>query len=105
MAEYVLHVESWPVGEDVVDEFNRWYDEVHIPECLAVKGFVSATRYAPLKGLGPYMVRYEIEGDPEEAVKAISAASAAGRLNMSDTLRMDPVPVMRIMRVLPEHRA
>ena len=26
-------------------EFNKWYDEVHLPEVLQVKGFVAARRY------------------------------------------------------------
>jgi len=27
------------------DEFNEWYDNVHIPEALAVDGFVAAHRF------------------------------------------------------------
>jgi len=27
-------------------EFNRWYDEEHIPRLLAVPGFLSSGRYA-----------------------------------------------------------
>jgi hypothetical protein len=27
------------------DEFNRWYDEVHVPDVLAANGVVAAQRY------------------------------------------------------------
>jgi len=33
-------------------EFNRWYDEEHVPRLLQVPGFLNAGRYAALKG-GP----------------------------------------------------
>jgi hypothetical protein len=26
-------------------EFNDWYDNVHIPDCLGTSGFVAGTRY------------------------------------------------------------
>ncbi|MBA2947844.1 DUF4286 family protein [Streptomyces himalayensis] len=104
MAKHILHVESWPASPEAMEEFNRWYDEVHLPEVVALDGFVAARRYAPKEGYGPYVTQYEIEGDPEEAVKSVSAAAAAGKLNMSDTMRMDPVPKMRIMEVVTEYR-
>ena len=46
MAEkFVQVVFSNPVaGKE--DEFNEWYDKVHIPELLTVPGMLSATRYA-----------------------------------------------------------
>lgn len=28
-------------------EFNRWYDEVHLPDLLRVPGIVEASRYRP----------------------------------------------------------
>ena len=28
------------------DEFNRWYDGQHLPDMLAVPGFVSGQRFA-----------------------------------------------------------
>ena len=35
------------VPDDVEEEFNRWYDEEHIPERLAIPGVLSA---APVRG-------------------------------------------------------
>jgi len=47
--KFVQVVFSNPV-EGKEDEFNEWYDNVHVPELLAVPGMVSATRYAPARG-------------------------------------------------------
>ena len=42
-------------------EFNRWYDEEHLPRLLQVPGFLSAGRYAALKGGPKYLAIYELE--------------------------------------------
>ncbi|WP_306320049.1 MULTISPECIES: DUF4286 family protein [unclassified Streptomyces] len=104
MARYVLHVESRPASPEVEDEFNRWYDEVHIPEVVALDGIVSAVRFTPTAPDGPYIAHYALEGDPEQAVKNLSAAAADGRLGMSDTLRTAPAPRMHILKVATEYR-
>ena len=31
-------------------EFNRWYDEEHVPERLSCPGFLAATRYRGIEG-------------------------------------------------------
>lgn len=33
-------------------EFERWYDEQHIPDCLRVPGVVAAERYALVHAIG-----------------------------------------------------
>jgi hypothetical protein len=43
------------------DEFNRWYDEEHIPEKRATRGFRSARRYASHDQPGRYLAVYEID--------------------------------------------
>jgi hypothetical protein len=99
----ILHVEAWPAAPEVVDEFNRWYDEVHLPEMLALDGFVSARRYAPVEDGGPYIAQYEIEGDPQAAVAGVVAASAEGRLKRSAAVRTDPQPRMRLVQLVTEY--
>jgi len=44
-------------------EFNRWYDEEHLERLLKVPGFLSASRYAAVKGGPKYLAMYELE-DP-----------------------------------------
>jgi hypothetical protein len=49
------------VPEDIEEEFNRWYNEEHIPERLAIPGFLSAARYEAVSS-GPKMLAfYELE--------------------------------------------
>jgi hypothetical protein len=78
------------------DEFNDWYTNVHIPDALAVAGFVSAQRFrisgTQRPGAGPYpfeyLTVYEMEGDPREALAALATA----------------VPGMRISSAMAEDR-
>ncbi|MGH7062162.1 MAG: hypothetical protein ACREFH_17365 [Stellaceae bacterium] len=42
-------------------EFNRWYDEEHLPRLLEVPGFLSAGRYTALQGGPKYLAIYELE--------------------------------------------
>ena len=43
------------------DEFNRWYDEEHIPERLSIPGVLNAARYVAVRGGPKYLACYEIE--------------------------------------------
>ncbi|ONH24631.1 DUF4286 family protein [Pseudofrankia asymbiotica] len=105
LPHWILHVESSPVSRDLetLAEFNRWYDEVHIPEMVAFEGYLSGRRLEPVDDDGPYIAQYLIEGDPEEVLGRVKAASASGELKMSETLRMSPTPKMRLMRVSFEY--
>lgn len=49
------------VPADKEHDFNRWCDEEHLPECLAVPGFLSAGRYQAIKGGPKHLVCYELE--------------------------------------------
>lgn len=43
------------------DEFNRWYDEEHVPGKLAEPGFVSARRFKAHEDGTKYLVVYELD--------------------------------------------
>lgn len=43
------------------EDFNRWYDEEHLPERLQCKGFVSARRFLSVEGEPKYLAIYEME--------------------------------------------
>ena len=81
MARHILVVFTNPVaGRE--EEFNRWYDDVHLAEVLALPGFVRAERFvaseAQLVKAGPwkYLAIYEIEADdPHQAMAALEAAA------------------------------
>ncbi len=89
------------------DEFNEWYDNVHIPELLTVPGMLSATRYALHEaeiyhvegGVVPehkYMCVYEMEGD----VDAIMGKIQRERRQRSGTHEREPRPAELAVVVL-----
>jgi hypothetical protein len=48
-------------------EFNRWYDEEHLPERLEIPGYISARRFKLVEGNGvlTYLCIWELEdGSP-----------------------------------------
>lgn len=98
MAKGIIYVETRPSAPDRELEYNTWYDEVHIPELVALDGFFAARRLRPVNGAGPYVALYEIEGDDLQAILDNMVASA-GQLHMSDALQLDPPPVMRLLEV------
>ena len=95
---HIQIVFSNPVeGKD--DEFNEWYDNVHVPELLAVPGMVAAQRYNlrdaemyHVEGGRPpehrYCIIYQMEGDVDAIMAKIREAVAEGRINMADCVDM-----------------
>ena len=49
------------VPANVEPEFNRWYNEEHLAERLAIPGFLSAARYEAVKGGPKPLAVYELE--------------------------------------------
>lgn len=49
------------VEPEFEEEFNRWYWEEHVPERLALPGFISARRYQAVEGEPKYLALYEVE--------------------------------------------
>jgi len=43
----------------VEDDFNRWYNEEHLAERLAIPGFLTARRYVSLEGTPKYIALYD----------------------------------------------
>lgn len=101
MAKGVILVESQPSSPDREQEYNTWYDEVHLGELMALDGFVSARRFRPVNGEGPYVAVYEIEGDDLQAILDNMIASG-GQLHMSDALQLNPPPVPRLLETTIE---
>jgi hypothetical protein len=84
------------------DEFNEWYDNVHLPEVLATPGMRSAQRFALLeteithnspmpKPAQRYLLVYELEGDADAIMAKISEAVANGEMHMNEALDLETV--------------
>jgi hypothetical protein len=50
------------VPAEVEDDFNRWYNEEHLPDRLALPGFLGARRYVSLEGTPKYFAAYDLGG-------------------------------------------
>ena len=48
------------VAAEHEEEFNRWYNEEHIPERLAIPGVLNAARYKAVDGGPNYLACYEL---------------------------------------------
>ena len=49
------------MSADKEDDFNRWYNEEHIPELLSVPGVLNAARYEAVKSGPKHLACYELE--------------------------------------------
>jgi hypothetical protein len=104
MARYQLVVLSNPVdGQE--DEYNRWYDEQHLKDILAVDGVVSAQRFKASELIPTthgYMAVYSLETDDVARVMgelgaktgtdAIPMSEAFDQANSKATLYADHGP-------------
>ena len=52
------------VTADMEDDFNRWYNEEHLDDLLAIPGILSAARYVAVSGSPKYLACYEL-ANPE----------------------------------------
>ncbi len=59
------------IPADKEDEFNLWYNSEHIPELLALPGYLNAARYVALRGGPQYLACYEL--DSPDAVNTEAA--------------------------------
>jgi hypothetical protein len=86
----ILVVQSRPSSPDDLGEFHRWYDEIHLPEILAVTGFRTARRFRAPDGES-YLAVYEVD-DVDAAKAAMAEAGAAGKMTRPSGVQLDPPP-------------
>lgn len=91
MAKYKMVILSRPT-EGREDEYNEWYQNVHLGELVALDGIVSGRRYRRARTLGerdsfPYLAIYDIETDDiDGVVLGLTHTAEQGRLTMSDAM-------------------
>lgn len=93
MPSAVLIVYTNPISPEREVDYNRWYDDTHLPEVLAADGFVAAARYrisdAQAKGVAApahrYVAVYEVDTDDLQGTLDTLLGSV-GDLDMGDSL-------------------
>ncbi len=72
MPKYMLIALNGPTeGEGDETTYNDWYNDIHLPDLLAVEGVKSARRFRVIKqnrAAWPYAAVYEIETDDPDAL-------------------------------------
>ncbi len=102
MPIFQLQVFINPVaGRDA--DFNAWYDEIHVPEVLALPGFRRAQRFAvhPLgDGTMRFLTVYDVEAEgPEQVLERVTAGQATFR--QSDAVDMSSAVIVAISPLGP----
>jgi hypothetical protein len=100
MTKSLLFVESKPASAEVVEEYHRWHDQVHVPEMLTIDGFVSARRWRT--DGESFITLYEIDTDVDTARTNLRAAFAEGRMSKPVAVETEPPPVMRYLSLVSE---
>lgn len=78
------------------EEFNAWYDMEHLPERVALPGFLSGLRYVCLDGHPRYLALYDL--DHPDAVETIEYNAISGTNFSPWTRRVTSrMPVWRIV--------
>ncbi len=83
-APFILSVRI-DIPSEVEGEFNRWYNEEHLPQLSAVPGVACARRYRSVSGTGStYLALYEMD---HEHVMDTEAWSQAANTEWTNKLR------------------
>jgi hypothetical protein len=87
--EYTLIVYTSP-AEGREDEYNAWYDDVHLPEFCALPGVINGRRFQVTSktadGKPTYAAIYETSTHPREVLAAMNAAVEDGSVHMTDAV-------------------
>ncbi|QKT08817.1 hypothetical protein HUN08_17595 [Gordonia sp. X0973] len=86
-----------PTTPEDEDEFNRWYDDQHIPDLLRILGIESAQRFRlteQQRGAGPYPYKYLClyhcdATEPNVITNAIQERYNTAEMPISETLHAD----------------
>jgi hypothetical protein len=99
MSDGILVVESQPASAEDTPAFHKWYNEIHLPEMLALDGFTSARRFAADDG-ETFVTVYEISGDIEAAKASLAAAQQSRTMSMPEGFTLAGRPTVRYFLML-----
>ena len=97
------------VPGDLEEDFNKWYNEEHIAELLAIPGVLSAARYEAVSGSPRYLAAYELSEpevrdtreyqehlvEPTEWSQRVNLQARATRLIQNNYRQIFPLEVSR----------
>jgi hypothetical protein len=99
MPRGIMYVETMPISPDREADYHEWYNDTHLAEILSVEGIVSARRFAPIDGNGPFVAIYELDCDDlDAAVGRLAELGASGQMSSVELLNMETPPIPRVYR-------
>jgi hypothetical protein len=99
MARGIIYLETMPVTADREAEYHKWYNDTHLEQILSVDGIVSARRFAPTDGNGPFIAIYELEcEDLDGVVQKLGELGASGKMSSLELLDMATPPIPKVYR-------
>ncbi|MGH2939388.1 MAG: DUF4286 family protein [Solirubrobacterales bacterium] len=81
------------------DEYNKWYNEVHLDEVVAIPGFVAAQRFQlsdeQLPGFPEsphtYLAIYEFDRPPGEPLEVLAGDLQSGAIVLPDAIDVESI--------------
>ena len=99
MARGIIYVETMPASPDREAEYHKWYNDTHLEQILSVDGIISARRFAPTSGNGPFVAIYELDCDDlDGVVQKLGELGASGKMSSLKYLSLDPPPIPKVYR-------
>ena len=104
---YGLLVAGFDYSTIAADEFNAWYDTEHIPERMAVKGFINAQRWIGVDDPQFALATYDLESVRALEDPAYTIRKAEGRTPWSRRIARKTKLLVRLVgeQLLPGRRA
>ena len=94
--KYTLIVYTSP-AEGREDEYNAWYDDVHLAEFSALPGVINGRRFKVAGAAKPqYAAVYELSAHPDEVMAAMNAGVKDGTVRMTDALDLGSLSMITL---------
>ena len=97
MPKGIIYLQTMPVSPDREEDYHKWYNDTHLAEICSVDGIVSARRFAPADGQGPFIAIYELDCDDLDAVvPRLGELGASGKMSSLELLNMETPPIPKV---------
>jgi hypothetical protein len=94
--KYTLIVYTSP-ADGREDEYNAWYDDIHLPEFSALPGVINGRRFKVAGAAQPqYAALYELSAHPDEVMAAMNAAIKDGTVHWTDALDVGSISTITL---------
>jgi len=100
---YIVHTD---IPDDIVGEYNEWYDKEHLPRLVTVPGVVRARRYTAVGPDGPrYLTAYELtDRDAFESPAGLQARKTPWTARMRSLFTNTRRRMCRLLAAAPRGR-